>query len=520
MYAFASRMPGLLVKTKPSMFRGAVRADNRRRHAMKAPENDQVTPHVRVRTRQVPPRVDTAEMPKLASVIEQIAVGLLVPYAGNARKHDQRQITKLAGIIRKVGMQVPLLIDEKNEIISGHGRLLAAKQIGMSHVPVIRVSHLSPDQIKAFRIADNRLAELSTWDDKALALEFQHLVLSLDDPEILEMTSFEIGEIDARLEILDEVPKQDPADEIIGPAEGSPVSKLGDVWVLGNHRLLCGSSLDEASYIALLQGEKVRAVWSDPPYNVKIQGHVSGLGKSQHREFEMASGEMSHADFTAFLARYLDLTKSHSVPGSLHYSCMDAMHTHELLTAARQAGLRLKTTCTWAKTNAGMGSLYRQQTEFVHVFKNGEDSVPHIHNIQLGRHGRYRTTLWTYAGVNSFRRGRNEDLNDHPTVKPWAMVADAIKDCTGHGETVLDAFCGSGTTIIAAEKVGRKAYGIELDPLYVDVSIRRWEKLTKRRAVHAETGLTFAETEDRLHETSASNGAPETANTINATLES
>ncbi|MGO4637807.1 site-specific DNA-methyltransferase [Mesorhizobium sp. 2RAF45] len=459
---------------------------------------DQIPPRKRTRSVQAPLPGVLEPVTKLATAIEHLAIDALTPYAGNARNHGQAQITKLAAIIRKVGMQVPLLIDDKNEIIAGHGRLLAAKHIGMTHVPIIRISHLSPDQIKAFRIADNRLAELSSWDDEALAVELKHLVLSIEDPEIIELTSFEIGEVDARIDILEEAPKQDPADEIVALAEGPAVSKLGDVWILGNHRLFCGSSLEEASYGRLLQGAKVRAVWSDPPYNVKIQGHVSGLGKAQHREFEMASGEMDEAGFTAFLLPYLALTKAHSLPGSLHYSCMDALHTFELLTAARTAGLRLKTTCTWAKTNAGMGSLYRQQTEFVHVFKNGDDSVPHLNNIQLGRYGRYRTTLWTYAGVNTFRRGRADDLLAHPTVKPWAMVADAIKDCTAHGESVLDAFCGSGTTIIAAEKVGRIAYGIELDPLYVDVAIRRWQKLTKRRAIHAETGQTFAETECRM----------------------
>ena len=229
----------------------------------------------------------------------------------------------------------------------------------------------------------------------------------------------------------------------------------------------------------------MRAVFSDPPYNVKVQGHISGLGKVQHREFAMASGEKSEAQFTAFLAQYLRHTKAHSIPGSLHYACMDAAHTLALLTAARQAELTFKTTCTWAKTNAGMGSLYRQQTEFVHVFKNGGDAVPHLNNVQLGKYGRYRTTLWTYAGVNTFRTGRLEDLGAHPTVKPWALVADAVKDCTRRGDAVLDAFCGSGTTLIAAEKTGRVGYGIELDPLYVDVAIRRWQALTGREAVHA-----------------------------------
>jgi DNA modification methylase len=202
---------------------------------------------------------------------------------------------------------------------------------------------------------------------------------------------------------------------------------------------------------------------------------------------------MSEAEFIAFLTQYLVLTKLYSVPGSLHYSCMDAAHGFELLTAARQAKLSFKTTCIWAKTSAGMGSLYRSQTEFVHVFKNGGDEVRHTNNVQLGKYGRSRSTLWTYAGVNTFGRHRMEELKSHPTVKPWAMVADAIRDCTAHGETVLDAFCGSGTTIIAAEKVGRVGFGIELDPKYVDVAVLRWERVTGQQATNAVSGLTFAE---------------------------
>jgi DNA modification methylase len=216
----------------------------------------------------------------------------------------------------------------------------------------------------------------------------------------------------------------------------------------------------------------------------------------KHREF-LEGCDKTESEFITFLSRYLALTKANALPGSLHYVCMDALHSFEVLTAARHVDLTLKTTCTWAKTNAGMGSLYRQMTEFVHVFKNGDDRVPHINNVQLGKHGRYRTTLWTYPGANTFRRGRMEDLSLHPTVKNWSMVADAIKDSTRPGDVVLDAFCGSGTTIIAAEKVHRVGYGIELDPLYVDVAIRRWEQLTGKSAVNARTGLTFTETEQR-----------------------
>jgi ParB-like chromosome segregation protein Spo0J len=438
----------------------------------------------------------TEQTTHLASKVELLSIASLVPYAGNAREHSDRSIRKLAGTIKAVGFLVPVIVDVNDIIIAGHGRFAAAKQLGMATIPCIRVSHLTEAQIRAFRIADNRLAELSTWDDKALALELKELAAFELDPEILDLTAFEVGEIDFRIASLEAVEeKSDPADEVEDVA-GRAVTQLGDLWLLGKHRLYCGSSLDEASYHLLLEGNLVRAVWADAPYNVPVKGHVSGLGKTQHREFVMASGEMTEDEFTnSFLAPYFMLTKKHSMPGSLHYSCMDAAHTYELLTAARCAGLAFKTTCTWAKTNGAMGSLYRQQTEFVHVFKNGGNEVQHINNVQLGKYGRTRTTLWSYPGVNSFGRARTEELSSHPTVKPWAMVADAIKDCTKHGESVLDPFCGSGTTIVAAEKVGRIAFGIELDPLYIDVSIRRFEKAFRQSAVHAETGLTFREFE-------------------------
>ena len=461
---------------------------------MNTPQDGLIPHRVRHRTKPFPDTTPAVAGAAMASVIKSTPIESLVPYLRNARKHSQKQIAKLAENIDVNGFLIPIVADQQHNVVAGHGRLEAAKKLGMTHVPVITIDHLTPAQIKAFRIADNRLGELSTWDGELLAFELKELSVCLEDPQIIYATGFEIGEIDARIAILDVPAKVDPADEIIEPSQRPAISKLGDIWLLGKHRLLCGSSLDGANYDQLLQAALVRAAFSDPPYNVKISGHVSGLGKIQHREFGMASGEMPQDDFTAFLRQFLELTKSHSMPGSLHYVCMDAAHTFELLTAQRQSGLDFKTTCTWAKTNAGMGSFYRQQTEFVHVFKN-DQSVPHINNIQLGRFGRHRTTLWTYAGVNTFRSGRDEDLDAHPTVKPWAMVAEAIKDCTGYGETVLDAFCGSGTTIIAAEKAGRIAYGIELDPLYVDVAIRRWEKVTKRSAIHCETGMTFAETE-------------------------
>ena len=428
----------------------------------------------------------------LVSVIEQVPITAVKTYETNARAHNDRQIRKLAGIIRQVGFLVPIIVDETSTIIAGHGRWAAAKELGLATLPVIRADHLTPHQVQAFRLADNRLGELSSWDKTTLALELKSLAAIELDPDLLDLTGFETAEIDVHIESLDETGSgPDPADLL--PEPGATVTRLGDLWLLGRHRLLCGSALEGGAYEQLLRGELVRAVWSDPPYNVPISGHVCGLGKVQHREFAMASGEMSEDAFTAFLTQYLTLAKEHSTLGALHYACMDGPHALELLTAARQVGLTFKVTCTWAKTNAGMGSLYRQQTEFVHVFKNGGDDVRHVNNVQLGKYGRFRSTLWTYAGVNTFRRGRMEDLEAHPTVKPWALVADAIKDCTHLGDSVLDCFCGSGTTLIAAEKTRRVGYGIELDPVYVDVAVRRWQALTGQDAVLAATGQTFAE---------------------------
>jgi DNA modification methylase len=428
----------------------------------------------------------------LARVIEHVPITTPKPYGRDLREHSDQQVTKLAHVIRTVGFLVPILLDRNDRIIAGHARWLASKELGLATVPIIRADHLTDGQVKAFRIADNRMGELSRWNDRALALELKDLGAIEIDPEMLDLTGFEIGEIDVRIASLDD-DQPDEADAVPIPAPGPAVTRLGDLFLLGPHRLLCSSSLEEESYRQLLRDGVVQMVFSDPPYNVPIQGHVCGKGKIQHREFAMASGEMSEAEFTAFLTRYLTLCKNHSADGSLHYVCMDAAHGFEVLSAARQAELSFKTTCTWAKTNAGMGSLYRQQTEFIHVFKNDHHGAAHTNNVMLGKFGRHRTTLWTYAGVNTFRKGRLDDLGEHPTVKPWALVADAIKDCTRRGDHVLDAFCGSGTTIIAAEKCGRVGCGIEIDPTNVDGAVRRWQKLTGERAMHAETGLSFAD---------------------------
>lgn len=458
------------------------------------------------------PTLGVSRPPLLAERIEHVPTDQVQAYEGNPRDHNDRQTAKLAGIIRTVGFLVPVIVDDGNVIIAGHGRWAAARQLGMRSIPAIRAGHLSAAQIKAFRIADNRIGELSTWNKTALALELKALVETIDlDPELLELTAFETAEVDLHIESLDEQPPAPDRADLL-PDSGPAVTRLGDLWCLGRHRLLCGSALEQESYQLLLEGQQVRAVWSDPPFNVAVSGHVCGLGQVQHREFAMASGEMSEGEFTMFLATFLALAKQHSLPGSLHYVCMDGPHAFELLSAARKVELPFKVTCTWAKTNAGMGSFYRHQTEFVHVFKKGGDEVAHVNNVQLGKYGRYRTTLWTYPGVNTFRKGRMDDLQAHPTVKPWALVADAIKDCTSIGDSVLDCFCGSGTTLIAAEKARRIGYGIELDPIYVDVAVRRWQALTGKQAVHAQTGQSFAAVQaERVAQTKATADVMEAA---------
>ena len=282
--------------------------------------------------------------------------------------------------------------------------------------------------------------------------------------------------------------EQDAAPE----PEAHAVSRLGDLWILGNHKLLCGDALLPASYEQLLGNEQAQLVFTDPPYNVPIQGHVSGLGKVRHREFAMASGEMTEAEFTAFLGTLFANMVAVSADGTIHFVCIDWRHIYEVLSAGREVYAELKNLCVWNKDNGGMGTFYRSKHELVFVFKSG--SGPHINNFGLGEGGRYRTNVWDYAGANTFRRGRDEDLALHPTVKPVTLVMDAIKDCSRRAGIVLDPFGGSGTTLIAAERCGRRGYLMELDPLYVDVIVRRWQGLTGKAAVHAETQQTFDQT--------------------------
>jgi DNA modification methylase len=431
--------------------------------------------------------------PKLT--IEYVAVDALRPDPRNARLHNDKQLRQIAKSIEAFGFNVPLLIDANSQVIAGHGRLLACKLLGNTQVPVIRLEHLSEHQIRAFMIADNRLTENSEWDKQLLGEQLQ--ILSAAELDFnLEVTGFETAEIDLIIENLSPACEDgdDPADALPS-ASSVQVSRLGDIWQLGRHRVLCGNALSHESYQALLGDHRADVVFTDPPYNVTIAGNVSGKGKKQHGEFVMASGEMSEAEFTKFLSDAFARLASFSFPGSLHYVCMDWRHMKELLAAGVAAYSELKNVCVWVKDNTGMGSLYRSQHELVFIFKNGTAS--HRNNIQLGRFGRSRTNVWNYPGANSFSRSSSEGnlLALHPTVKPVAMVADAIMDCSARGEFVVDPFLGSGTTLIAAERTGRVCCGIELDPSYVDTAIRRWQSFTGDCARDVADGRSFNDRE-------------------------
>jgi DNA modification methylase len=420
------------------------------------------------------------------------AIDEMKPDPANARQHSKEQIRKLANSIQTFGFNVPVLVDAALNVIAGHCRLAACRALGLAEVPTLCLDHLSPAQLRAFMISDNRLTELAQWDDRLLAQQLKDLsLLGLDFS--LEVTGFEIAEIDLRIASLEDLsePDDDPADALPEFPANPPLSKIGDLWMLGNHRVLCGSALDAAAFAALMGDERAAMIFTDPPYNVPIDGHASGLGAIHHRSFPMASGEMDRTEFTAFLGRACRNLAAFSVDGSLHYLCMDWRHIEELLAAGRDVYDALKNLCIWVKDNGGMGSLYRSRHELIFVFKHGRNG--HRNNVRLGQYGRNRSNVWHYPGANSFARCGEEAnlLALHPTVKPVAMVADAILDCTARGDIVLDAFLGSGTTLIAAERTGRRCYGLELDPAYVDTVVRRWQRLTGERARHATNGRSF-----------------------------
>ena len=427
------------------------------------------------------------------AVIKELSISSLKPYARNARTHSKKQIKQIAASIERFGFTNPVLVSDDGEIIAGHGRVEAAKLLGWKQVPTIALSHLSETERRAYVLADNKLALNAGWDKEILAIELQALSdLNFD----VELTGFSLAEIDL---VIDEAGEADPdgtdapEDEVVF-ANGQPVSRQGDLWQLGRHKLLCGDARSSIDFEALLGKEEVDLVFTDPPYNVKIDGNVCGLGSVKHREFAFASGEMSQSQFTAFLADTLGNAASVMRNGAIAFVCMDWRHMGELLAAGNSVFTELKNLVVWNKTNGGMGAFYRSKHELIFVFKQG--TAEHTNSFGLGETGRYRTNVWDYAGISSISGSRSEELAMHPTVKPVALIADAIRDCSRRGEIVLDCFGGSGSTLIAAEKTGRSARLIEYDPLYCDTIIRRWEKLTGKRATLAVTDETFEDLAD------------------------
>jgi DNA modification methylase len=417
--------------------------------------------------------------------IERVPIQDLRLNANNSRLHPKKQIVKLARAIKEFGFLIPALIDPENIIIAGHARVEAATTLGLPEVPCIRANHLSEGQKRAFAILDNRLTEDATWDFQLLAKELEFLQVEGID---LQSTGFEIPECEMIFAAAD-TPQNATEDDKIPELELTrAITKSNDLWILGEHRLACADARRPESFALLLSGLKADLVFVDSPYNLKIRGHVSGKGRTKHREFAQASGEKTSAQFAKFLEDSFGLLAENSADGAIHFVCTDWRHLDEMLAAGRRVYRELKNLVVWNKTNAGMGSFYRSQHELIFVWKHGRGK--HTNNFELGQHGRHRSNVWTYAGANTFGSDRLTDLAMHPTVKPVGLVADAILDCSRRGDLVLDSFGGSGTTLIACERTGRKARLIEIDPIYCDQTVRRWQKLTGRIAVNA-AGVPF-----------------------------
>lgn len=420
--------------------------------------------------------------------VETVPTSSLIPNPQNARVHGAKQVNQLSVIIDRVGWLVPIIVDDNNMIASGHGRLLAAKKLGHTEVPIIRAKFLTDEDRRAFALADNRIAELSTWDRKLMTDE---LTVLFENGYELEITGFSAADLEFS------VPEQLPeevieTDSVMLPdSDTQAVTRLGDLWRIGVHRLYCGDAREVASWEAMLGDDRAVIIFADMPYNVPIDGFVSGNGKVRHREFVMGSGEMSPPEFTTFMRSIFRCCVRFSRPGSIHYQAMDWRHSRELLDAADGVYSEYKQLIVWKKNNGGQGAFYRSQHELIHVFKSGKGK--HINNFKLGETGRYRTNVVEYAGANTFRKGRDEDLAAHSTVKPTAMVIDFLLDCSSLGDLAVDPCLGSGTTLLAAHHAGRRGAGMELDPLYCDVGLARLSSVMGVEPILDGDGRTFDE---------------------------
>lgn len=437
----------------------------------------------------------SAPPPNRRLAIEYVDINAIRLNPKNPNRHKRKNILKLAASIKALGMNVPLAIDASGMLLAGEARLAALRELGWDIVPVIRLDHLTPEQADLYIIAENRFSQLSSPDPTALAQLFKDLsVLGLDLN--LELTGFETAEIDLMIEGLELAPVED--DEAALPESGVAVARLGDLWILRNpasgieHRLYVGDALKSDSYAILMAGGRAAAIITDPPFGGAIAGYLTGSG-IKHREFVMGSEDRSPEELETMLEPACEQMRIAARPGALVFIFMDWRSIEVLLRVGGRVFGELKNLIVWAKTCAGMGSLYRSQHELIALFK--VEGGKHRNNIQLGAYGRNRSNLWSFAGMNS-RAGRHTDEGDllalHPTAKPVAMIAEAILDCTARGDIVLDPFLGSGTALIAAERTGRRAFAMDLDPLYADCAMRRWIKLTGADAIRECDGANFA----------------------------
>ncbi|WP_456685541.1 DNA modification methylase [Bradyrhizobium sp. P5_C11_2] len=409
--------------------------------------------------------------------------------AGNRalRRAGKRQQEALQRNIRRFGVVRPILVRRGGAVIAGHSIVEAAHALDLPEVPVTYVDDLSDDEARVLRLSLHKIEEMATWEAEALKVELTHVLDA--DPDLAVFTGFSTSEIDVYTGDVDA--QADKADALPGSAAGPPVSQLGDCWVFkGGHRLICGDALDPDTLRRLMAQVRARLVLADPPFNVRVAGHVSG--RASAREFAMASGEMTEAEFIAFLTTAFRNAAEHALDGSLALYFMDWRHAYEIMVAGREVYASFKNLIPWVKSNAGMGSLWRSQHELIFAFKLG--SAPHVNNVELGRNGRWRSNVWHYAGANAFGRMRDEDLVGHVTPKSVALLHDAILDVTLRGEAVLDPFAGAGSTLLAAHRARRVGYGAEIDPVYADTAVRRLEAFTRAEAVLEATGRTFAQT--------------------------
>ncbi|MBO6666462.1 DNA methyltransferase [Parvibaculum sp.] len=423
------------------------------------------------------------------SRIEYLGTHQVLEDRKSARIHSAKQIQKLTRSINRFGFINPIIVDSRNSIICGGARLMAAKKLGLNRVPVIRADHLSEQEIRAYRLADDRIAEDGQWDKNLLRVELNE-ILEIDENFDLTLSGFDTVEIDNLL-VLEDCSQTEGQDSVPEVNSAPRIARQGDFWWVGDHRVFCGDARDINAITTALNGDAPQLTVIDPPYNVPIGGHVSGLGQNKHDNFAMACGEMDRETYVLFLKDSLAALSKVSPEGSLHFVFMDWRHIRDLIEAGEAIFDAFKNLVVWRKSNAGMGAFYRSQHELIAVFKKG--TAPHVNNFGLGQDGRYRTNVWDYAGCTSLGRERDEALAIHPTVKPVAMISDLIRDCTNRGDLVLDTFAGSGTTLLAAEQTGRTAVLAEYDPAYVDVILQRAHSAVGVEPIHDETGLTLNE---------------------------